>query len=104
MALLPFACGEKKLITSSSKKVSPVAPGAGHTQPGTSSAHCARFQLDGPVAAVPVSLQDVVQIGEKENVHAGVRRQLLVQSRWWASARNSPAFKSSRVFCSRRKK
>ncbi len=26
MALLPFACGEKKLITSSSKKVSPVAP------------------------------------------------------------------------------
>src|ERR1019366_7206802 len=26
MATLPFACGEKKLITSSSKKVSPVAP------------------------------------------------------------------------------
>src|SRR5271165_1469522 len=26
MALLSFACGEKKLITSSSKKVSPVAP------------------------------------------------------------------------------
>lgn len=26
MALLSFACGEKNLITSSSKKVSPVAP------------------------------------------------------------------------------
>src|SRR5216684_1303541 len=26
IALLPFACGEKKLITSSSKKVSPVEP------------------------------------------------------------------------------
>lgn len=26
MALLPFACGEKNLITSSSKKVSPVPP------------------------------------------------------------------------------
>src|SRR5229473_319912 len=44
-------------------------------------ADCARLQLDGPVAAVPISFQDAFQIGEKEDVHAGVRRQLLLQSK-----------------------
>jgi hypothetical protein len=82
MALSPFACGEKKLITSSSKKVSPVASRrwayASQVHPP---ADGARLQLDGPVAAVPVSFQDAFQIGEKEDVHTGVRRQLLLQSK-----------------------
>jgi hypothetical protein len=44
-------------------------------------ADCARLQLDGPVAAVPVSFRDAFQIGEKEDVPTGVRRQLLLQSK-----------------------
>src|SRR5271157_2561227 len=44
-------------------------------------ANGARFQLDGAVATVPVTLQDEFQIGEKEDVHAGVRRKLLIQSK-----------------------
>src|SRR5437879_13335074 len=39
------------------------------------------LQLDGPIAAVPVSLQNAFQIGEKEDVHAGVRREIMVQAR-----------------------
>src|SRR5712671_3433722 len=40
----------------------------------------ARLQLDGAVAAVSVSLQDGIQIGQKEDIHAGVCRQLLLES------------------------
>src|SRR5271167_3570942 len=73
MALLPFACGEKKLITSSSKKVSPVAPQAlGIRSQVDPTADGSRLQLDGPVAAVPISLQDATKIGEKEDVRAGI--------------------------------
>src|SRR5205809_326505 len=39
------------------------------------------LQLDGPIAAVSVSLQNTFQIGEKEDGHAGVRRQLLLQTK-----------------------
>src|SRR6266404_6914915 len=39
------------------------------------------LQLDGPIAAVPVSLQNAFQIGEKEDIHAGVRREILVQAK-----------------------
>src|ERR1035441_6020764 len=39
----------------------------------------ARLQLDRPVPAIPISLQNAIQIGEKEDVHAGVGRQLLLQ-------------------------
>src|SRR5271169_4180688 len=44
-------------------------------------ADCTRLQLDGPVAAVPISLQDGIQVGEKENVHAGVRWKILLQAK-----------------------
>src|SRR5205823_15045238 len=39
------------------------------------------LQLDCPIAAVPVSLQNAFQIGEKEDGHAGIRRQLLLQTK-----------------------
>src|SRR5439155_14691037 len=39
------------------------------------------LQLDGPVAAVPVSFQNAFQIGKKEDVHAGVRWQFLLQTK-----------------------
>src|ERR1017187_2372178 len=38
-----------------------------------------RLELNGPVAAVPILLQNGFQIGEKEDVYAGVRRQFLLQ-------------------------
>src|SRR6266446_927697 len=41
----------------------------------------ARLQLHCTVAAVPVRLQDAIQIGQKENGHASVRRQLLLESK-----------------------
>jgi hypothetical protein len=60
MALLSFACGEKKLTTSSSEEGQP-----GRTQVLSirsqvdPAADGARFELDGAVAAVPVSLQNL---------------------------------------------
>src|SRR6185295_3851245 len=39
------------------------------------------LQLDGPIAAVPVSLQNAFQIREKEDGHAGVGRQILLQTK-----------------------
>src|ERR1035441_537971 len=39
----------------------------------------ARLQLDRPVPAVPISLQNGFQISEKEDVRTGIRRQFLLQ-------------------------
>src|SRR5271166_6432877 len=40
-----------------------------------------RLHLDCPVPAVPISLQNALQIGEKEDVNAGVPGKLLLQSK-----------------------
>ena len=51
--------------------------GAARTDPAAVSA---RLQLDGAIAAVPVSIQDELQISHKKMSHTGVPRKLLLQS------------------------
>ncbi len=81
MALFPWACGEKKLVTSSSKNVRP--RGAEVLRIGSQiklAADDAGFELHRPISAIAETLQDRAQVGEEEDIDRRVSRQGLLQS------------------------